>query len=97
MLDNGKEILASNFVFNLNRNFLMPRTFHPNVLLTAAWILLSTMIAMKTKSTDLEKRKDARLNYLKRPLIAYLNINNLRNKVIDLREIISYLYPDSPD
>ena len=75
----------------------MPRTFHHNVLLTAAWILLSTMIAMKTKSPDLEKRKDARLNYLKRPLIAYLNINNLRNKVIDLREIISYLSPDSPD
>ena len=75
----------------------MPRTFHPNVLLTAAWILLSTMIAMKTKSTDLEKRKDARLNYLKRPLIAYLNIKNLRKKVIDLREIISYLSPDSPD
>ena len=28
--------LADNFVFNVNRNFLPPRTFHPNVNLTAA-------------------------------------------------------------
>ena len=35
LLDNGKQILASNFVFNLNRNFLTPRIFHPNVHLTA--------------------------------------------------------------
>ena len=36
LLDNDKQILADNFVFNVNRNFLMPRTFHPNVHLTAA-------------------------------------------------------------
>ena len=36
LLDNDKQILADNFVFNVNRNFLTPRTFHPNVHLTAA-------------------------------------------------------------
>ena len=36
LLDNGKQILANNFVFKVNRNFLTPRTFHPNVHLTAA-------------------------------------------------------------
>ena len=36
LLDNGKQILADNFVFNVNRNFLTPRAFHPNVHLTAA-------------------------------------------------------------
>ena len=36
LLDNGKQILANNFVSNVNRNFLVSRTFHPNVHLTAA-------------------------------------------------------------
>ena len=36
LLDNGKQILADNFVFNVTRNFLTPRTFHPKVHLTAA-------------------------------------------------------------
>ena len=36
LLDNGRQILANNFVFNVNRNFLMPRTFHPNLHLTVA-------------------------------------------------------------
>ena len=35
LLDTGKQILADNFVFNLNRNFLMSCTFHLNVHLTA--------------------------------------------------------------
>ena len=35
LLDTGKQILADNFVFNVNRNFLVPRKFHPNVHLTA--------------------------------------------------------------
>ena len=35
LLDTGKEILADDFVFNVKRNFLMSRTFHPNVYLTA--------------------------------------------------------------
>ena len=34
LLDNGKQILSNNFVFNVNRNFLMPCTFHPSVHLT---------------------------------------------------------------
>ena len=46
------------------------------------------------KLPDLEKLRDARLRYLKQPLFAYLNINSLRNKVIDLKEIVGYLSPD---
>ena len=37
------------------------------------------------KSCDLEKLRDARLRYLKQLIFAYLNINSLRNKVIDLK------------
>ena len=35
LLHTDKQILKDNFVFNVNRNFLMSRTFHPNVHLTA--------------------------------------------------------------
>ena len=51
-------------------------------------------VSDENKSPDLEKLRDARLRYLKQPLIAYLNINSLRNKVIDLKEIVGYLSPD---
>ena len=34
------------------------------------------------------------MNYPKNPLIAYFNINSLRNKIIDLGDIVSYLSPD---
>ena len=43
------------------------------------------------KLPDFEKLRDVRLRYLKQPLFAYLNINSLRNKVIDLKEIVGYL------
>ena len=36
LLGIGKQILGNSFVFNVNKNFLMPRVFHPNVHLTAA-------------------------------------------------------------
>ena len=36
LLDNGNQILSDNFVFNVNRNFLTSRTFHPNMHLTTA-------------------------------------------------------------
>ena len=37
---------------------------------------------------------DFRLKYPQNSLIAYLNINSLRNKIIDHRKIISYLQLD---
>ena len=35
LLDTGKQTLVNNFVFNVNRIFLMSCKFHPNVHLTA--------------------------------------------------------------
>ena len=52
------------------------------------------MDSNEDKSPDLEKLQDARWKYLKQPLLTYLNINSLRNKVIDLKEIVGYLLPD---
>ena len=45
----------------------------------------------KSSATDLEMLQDDRLKLLHNPLIAYLNINSLRNKVIDLGEILKDL------
>ena len=43
---------------------------------------------------DLQILHDLTLKYPQNLLIGYLNINSLRNKIIDLREIISYLQLD---
>ena len=38
LLDTGKQISKEKFVFNVIKNFLMSRTFHPNIHLTAVQI-----------------------------------------------------------
>ena len=45
----------------------------------------------KSSAADLEMLQDDRLKLFQNPLIAYLNINSLRNKVIDLGEILKDL------
>ena len=45
----------------------------------------------KSSVADLEMLQDDRLKFLHNPLIAYLNTNSLRNKVIDLGEILKDL------
>ena len=39
-------------------------------------------------SSGFEAIRGNRLKYVNNPLIGYLNINSLRNKIVDLREII---------
>ena len=45
-------------------------------------------------SSGFEVLKENRLKYVNNPLIGYLNINSLRNKIVDLREIILELSLD---
>ena len=45
----------------------------------------------KSSAADLEMLQNDRLKFLHNPLITYLNINSLRNKVIDLGEILKDL------
>ena len=78
----------------VNRNFLTLRKFHSNVHLHGRVDTSFNDDSTEDKSPDLEKLKEARLDYLKIPLIAYLNINTLRNKILDLGEIMSSLSPD---
>ena len=43
---------------------------------------------------DLQMLRNERLEFNKNPLVSYLNINSLRNKIIGLKEIIQYLNLD---
>ena len=47
--------------------------------------------ASKPSAADLEMLQNDRLKFLHNPRIAYLNINSLRNKVIDLQETVKDL------
>ena len=44
--------------------------------------------------TDLQMFKEDRLNYPRNPLIGYLNINSIRNKISDIREVFGKLQLD---
>ena len=45
-------------------------------------------------SSEFEAIRENRLKYVNNPLIVYLNVNSLRNKIVDLREIILELSLD---
>ena len=45
-------------------------------------------------TTDLQMLKKDRLNYPRNPLIGYLNINSIRNKISDIREVFGKLQLD---
>ena len=47
-----------------------------------------------SEETRLQQLQEDRLNYRKNPLIDYLNINSLRNKITDLRVIMKTLSLD---
>ena len=44
--------------------------------------------------TDLQALKKDRLNYPRNPLIGYLSINSMRNKISDIREAFGKLQLD---
>ena len=46
------------------------------------------------QSSDLQILRKRSLKYARNPLIGYLNINSLRNKIIDVREMIGRLQFD---
>ena len=45
-------------------------------------------------SCDIDRVFELRTKYYKNPMLAFLNINSLRNKIIDLREIAERCLPD---
>ena len=45
-------------------------------------------------SVDLQSLKSAQSDNTENPMIGYLNINNLQNKIIDLREFLKHISLD---
>ncbi|XP_057308019.1 uncharacterized protein LOC130645912 [Hydractinia symbiolongicarpus] len=43
---------------------------------------------------DLENAKHLRLKHPNNPLLCYLNLNSLRNKIVDVREVVTKISPD---
>ena len=86
LVEKGKCILANNFI-NILNCFFRDTPTPSNDTQTLAFTL-------NNLAPDLQILHDLRLKYPQNFFIGYLNINSLRNKIIDLREIISYLQLD---
>ena len=92
LVESGKVILANNFLSYLSKYFLI-RIQHPGVF-TVDDDIRNTKLRIsvsKNSAADLEMLQNDRLKFLHNALIAYLNINGLRNRVIDLGEILKDL------
>ena len=91
-LERGKCLLANNFIFVLNNflnihthyPFLEKNTHHPPVKEGNIGLV----------SSEFEAIRENRLKYVNNPLIGYLNINSLRNKIVGLKGIILELILD---
>ena len=76
-------------VTNSNLNYIKPseRTFLTNDIVTQE-------NSEPGQSLDLQILSKNRVKYPTNPLIGYLNINSLRNKIIDVREVIGKMSLD---
>ena len=91
LLDKGKIVLVNNFITNLNQNFLTTHTPSTRCFLNQECISKRTSNSMEA---DLKILQDDRVQFHNNPLLGYLNINSLRNKVTDLRIIFKDLSLD---
>ena len=90
LLERGKCLLGNNFIFVLN-TFLNIHTHYP--FFRKEYIPSTRKILIKEDNINLvssgfEAIRENRLIYVNNPLIGYLNIKSLRNKIIGFREII---------
>ena len=96
LLDKGKYFLSRNFIENLNHfleTFLSPNSAPGNSDIYFQPLNTSDEF-LSVNSPDLQSLKFARSNNTENPIIGYLNINNLRNKIIDLREVLKHISLD---
>ena len=95
LLDKGKYFLSRNFIENLNQ-FLKTHVCHPTVLGSSDIIFqsLNTDEFSSVNSSDLQSLELVRSDNTENPMIGYLNLNSLRNKIIDLREVLKHISLD---
>ena len=82
LLEAGKLILANNFVNGINNYFLIKAQTEQSFLTKD-----TNKDTHSIDCTNLQTLKKDRLNYPRNPLIGYLNINSIRNKISDIREV----------
>ena len=87
LLRSGKFFLSNNFIENINNFLEMQHT-------PSACPHTHTISLDYSYFSDLEAFRKCKLQYPINPAIGYLNINSLRNKIVDLREIMSDIFLD---
>ena len=92
LLESGMCILANNFIGKLN--YFFSDTFTPSELLFLTNHIVTQENSEPGQSLDVLILSKNRVKYPTNPLTAYLNINSLRNKIIDVREVIGKMSLD---
>ena len=92
LLESGICILANNFICRLNYFFTDAVTPSERIFLTNG--IVTHKNPVPNQSSDLQILSKNRLKFPTNPLIGYLNINSLRNKIIGVREVIGKLSLD---
>ena len=89
LLETGKIILTNNVITCLN-------TFSLSLYATQTdseyMVSICTSENCGNVQHDLQMLRNERLKFNKNPLLRYVNINSLRNKIIDLKKIIQYYF-----
>ena len=94
LVESCKVILANNFYLTYVNVF---NTHTPSGVIYLDDDIRNTKLGIsisRSSAADLEMLQNDRLKFLHNPLITYLNINSLKNKVIDFGEILKDLPPD---
>ena len=81
LLEAGKRILANSFTNGINNNYFFIKAQKEQLFLTKD----TNKDTRSIDCTDLQTLKKDRLNYPRNPLIGYLNLNSIRNKISDIR------------
>ena len=89
--------ILANVIDRLN-NYLSLHLHHPNIRIQTMQLLIERNLRGvprdNLQSADFQILNKLRLKYPKNPLIGYLNMNYLRSKLIDVREMIGRLQFD---
>ena len=91
LLESSRCILANNVIDRINNTPSPPEHTHTHNGVTSR-IFLRDVYRNNMLISDLQILRKRKLKYPRNPLIGYLNINSLRNKIIGVREMIGRLH-----
>ena len=91
LLESSRCVLANNVIDRINNTLSPPEHTHTHNGVTNR-IFLRDVYRNNMLISDLQILRKRKLKYPRNPLIGYLNINSLRNKIIGVREMIGRLH-----